>query len=146
MFKLDNYNVGRHAEFMVVSFLDVFGWKSSLAPGSRGLFDIKSAKSNRKICTQVKYRTKPDYPFDSINDQKADMLNHSRRCACVPILAFITRMGDLLHTNQYSRHHEYKFLIMNRDNRLAWIQVGQDHIMQLINIRTGGILDTNDLA
>ena len=142
---MDNYNLGRHVEFMVVAILTKFGWKSFLASGSRGLFDIKSSKLNRKMCIQVKYRTKSDYPFDLINDQKSDMLSHSSRCSCVPVLAFITRMGSLLHSNKYNRHPEYNFLIMNHKNKLEWLQVGQDHIMQFINIRTEGVIDINDL-
>lgn len=132
--KFDNfYDLGRHIEIQVCEILQSFGWSTYLSPGSRGPADIHANKKDQKWCVQVKYRSDGVVPLPKFEESK--LLEYSKNCNAVPILAAVSRYpGGLLLNASNFRDKINSNVVRDKQGNFFGIEIDKFTALFLFNL------------
>lgn len=134
------YHLGRSTEVEVCQILQRLGWKTKLSPGSKGPADIHADKNERKWCIQVKFRG------DGIRtltwSEESQLMAHSTKCGCKPIVAIVTRYpGGLLLNASNVRDDKNPFVIRKKSGSFFAIEIDHNTALFFYSLLGGGKIE-----
>lgn len=132
----NHYQLGRFTEIQVCRILQKLGWKTNLSPGSRGPADIHANKNEKKWCIQVKFRG--DGVHTLTCSEEAQLMAHSTKCGCKPIVAIVTRYpGGLLLNASNVRDNKNSFVIRKKSGGFFAIEIDSHTALFFYNLLEG---------
>ncbi len=132
----NSYHLGRSTEVQVCQILQRLGWKTLLSPGSKGPADIHADKNERKWCIQVKFRG--DGIRTLTRSEESQLMAHSTKCSCKPVVAIVTRYpGGLLLNASNVRDNKNTFVIRKKSGSFFGIEIDRHTALFFYNLLDG---------